>query len=101
MFRLFLIRNVKYYDYFSVLALSVVCALLLVIYICTVFYLCMRKVKKIYTYKYTVTKPYAGFRHPDRMEPDQNVRGREHFVPRPCWNFTFLHSGGHFRHGEM
>lgn len=28
----------------SVLALSVVCALLLVIYICTVFYLCMRKV---------------------------------------------------------
>ena len=28
----------------SVLALSVVCALLLVIYICTMFYFCMRKV---------------------------------------------------------
>ena len=29
----------------SVLALSVVCALLLVIYICTMFYFCMRKVR--------------------------------------------------------
>ena len=28
----------------SVLALSVVCALLLVLYICTMFYFCMRKV---------------------------------------------------------
>ena len=28
----------------SVLALSVVCALLLVLYICTLFYFCMRKV---------------------------------------------------------
>jgi hypothetical protein len=26
---------------------------------------------------YTVTRPYAGFRHPDRMAPDQTVRGRE------------------------
>ncbi len=25
----------------------------------------------------TVTRPYAGFRHPDRMAPDQTVRGRE------------------------
>ncbi len=58
------------------LALSVVCALLLVIYICTVFYLCMRKVQKIF--EYSVTRPFAGFRHPDRMATeDQTVRGGE------------------------
>jgi hypothetical protein len=28
---------------------------------------------------YTVTRPHAGFRHPDRMAPDQTVREREHF----------------------
>ncbi len=27
--------------------------------------------------EYTVTRLYAGFRHPDRMAPDQTVRGRE------------------------
>jgi hypothetical protein len=27
--------------------------------------------------QYTVTRPYAGFRHPDRMAPDQTVRGGE------------------------
>ncbi len=26
---------------------------------------------------YTVTRPYAGFRHPDRMAPDQTVREGE------------------------
>ncbi len=26
---------------------------------------------------YTVTRPYAGFRHPDQMVPDQMVRERE------------------------
>ena len=26
---------------------------------------------------YTVTRPYAGFCHPDWMAPDQTVRGRE------------------------
>jgi hypothetical protein len=26
---------------------------------------------------YTVRGPYAGFRHPDRMAPDQTVRGGE------------------------
>ncbi len=29
----------------------------------------------------TVTRPYAGFRHPDRMAPDQTVRGRENDCP--------------------
>ena len=42
----------------SVLALSVVCAMLLVIYICTMFYFCMRKVilqnqKVSFTHKIT------------------------------------------------
>ncbi len=45
---------------------------------------------------YTVTRPYAGFRHPDRIVLDP-VRGGEHFVPRPCWYFTFLNAGRHFR----
>ena len=40
-FRDFLIFEIQL---FPVLALSVVCALLLVIYICTMFYFCMRKV---------------------------------------------------------
>jgi hypothetical protein len=40
---------------------------------------------------------YAGFRHPDRMATDQKVRRREHFVPHPCWYFTILHGGRHFR----
>ncbi len=26
---------------------------------------------------HTVTRPYAGFRHPDRMAPESSVRGRE------------------------
>jgi hypothetical protein len=26
---------------------------------------------------YTVTRPYAGFRHPDQMAPDSSVRGGE------------------------
>jgi hypothetical protein len=30
---------------------------------------------------YTVTRPYAGFRHPDRMAPDQTVRERENDCP--------------------
>ncbi len=30
---------------------------------------------------YTVTRPYVGFRHPDRMAPDQTVRGRENVCP--------------------
>jgi hypothetical protein len=30
---------------------------------------------------YTVTRPYAGFRHPDLMEPDQTVRGGENDYP--------------------
>jgi hypothetical protein len=30
---------------------------------------------------YTVTRPYAGFRHPDRMSPDQMVRGEENDYP--------------------
>jgi hypothetical protein len=34
---------------------------------------------------YTVTRPYAGFRHPDRMAPDQMVRGGE--------NYCFIWSG--------
>ncbi len=38
---------------------------------------------------YTVTRPYAGFRHPDHMALDQTVRGGEHFVPRPCWYLHF------------
>ncbi len=44
---------------------------------------------------HTVTKPYAGFRHPDQMASDQTVRGGEHFVP-PQWHFSFLHAGRHF-----
>ncbi len=40
--------------------------------------------------RYTVTRPNTGFRHPDRMAPDQTVRGGEYFFPRPCWYFTFL-----------
>ncbi len=37
---------------------------------------------------YTVTRPYAGFRHPDRMAPDQTVRGGENdcFI----WSGNFL-----------
>jgi hypothetical protein len=31
--------------------------------------------------RYTVTRPYAGFRHPDRMAPDQTVRGGENDHP--------------------
>jgi hypothetical protein len=27
--------------------------------------------------EHTVTRPYAGFRHPDRMAPDSSVRGGE------------------------
>ncbi len=30
---------------------------------------------------YTVTRPYAGFRHPDRMAPDKTVRGGENDCP--------------------
>ncbi len=47
--------------------------------------------------EYIVIRTYAGFRHPDRMMRGQTVRGGEHFVPRPCWYFTFLHVGRHFR----
>ncbi len=38
--------------------------------------------------RYTVTRPYAGFRHPDRMAPDQTVRGGENdcFI----WSGNFL-----------
>ncbi len=37
---------------------------------------------------YTVTRPYAGFRRPDRMAPDQTVRGGENdcFI----WSGNFL-----------
>jgi hypothetical protein len=42
-----------------------------------------------------VTRPCEGFRH-----PDSSVRGGEHFVPRPCWYFTFLHAGIHFRSSD-
>jgi hypothetical protein len=42
---------------------------------------------------HTVTRLYGGFRHPDRMAPDLTVREGEHFVPYPCWYFTFLHAG--------
>ena len=37
---------------------------------------------------YTVTRPYAGFRHPDLMAPDQTVRGGEN----DCliWSGNFL-----------
>jgi hypothetical protein len=35
----------------------------------------------------------AGFRNPEWMASDSMVRGGEHFVPRPCWYFTFLHAG--------
>jgi len=37
---------------------------------------------------HTVTRPYAGFRHPDRMAPDQTVRGGENdcFI----WSGNFL-----------
>ncbi len=37
---------------------------------------------------YTVTRPYAGFRYPDRMAPDQTVRGGENdfFI----WSGNFL-----------
>ncbi len=37
---------------------------------------------------YTVTRPYAGFRHPDRMAPDQTVREGENdcFI----WSGNFL-----------
>jgi hypothetical protein len=45
---------------------------------------------------YTVTRPYAGFRHPDWMLPDHTFREGKHFVHRPCWYCTFLHSGRHF-----
>jgi hypothetical protein len=37
---------------------------------------------------YTVTRPYAKFCHPDRMAPDQKVRGEEQ-----CWK-TFLEFSG-------
>ncbi len=45
----------------------------------------------VMTYKllrHTVTRPYAGFRHPDRMAPDQTVRGGENdcFI----WSGNFL-----------
>jgi len=29
----------------------------------------------------TVTRPYAGFRHPDRMAPESSVRGRKNISP--------------------
>jgi hypothetical protein len=32
-------------------------------------------------YIHTVTRPYAGFCHPDRMAPDQTVRGGENDYP--------------------
>ncbi len=35
----------------------------------------------IFRLQYTLTRLYAGFRHPDRMAPDQTVRGRETFCP--------------------
>jgi hypothetical protein len=50
-----------------------------------------------FSIEYTVTRTFAGFRHPDRMMLGQTVRGGEHFVPRPCWYLTFLHVGRHFR----
>ncbi len=31
------------------------------------------------------------------MAQDQTVKGVEHFVPRLCWYFTFLHARRHFR----
>jgi hypothetical protein len=37
---------------------------------------------------YTVTRPYAGFRHPDRMAPDQTVRGGENDYS--IWSGNFL-----------
>ncbi len=41
-----------------------------------------------YLGQYTVTRPYAGFRHPDRMAPDQTVREGENdcFI----WSGNFL-----------
>ncbi len=36
----------------------------------------------------TVTRPYAGFRHPDRMAPDQTVRGGENYCF--IWSGNFL-----------
>ncbi len=45
-------------------------------------------IQLILKYLYTVTRPYAGFRHPDRMAPDQTVRGGENdcFI----WSGYFL-----------
>jgi hypothetical protein len=53
--------------------------------------------EKQYRISYIVTRPYSAFRHPDRIAPDSTVRGWEPLVPRPCWYFTFLHAGRHFR----
>jgi hypothetical protein len=38
---------------------------------------------------YTVTRPYAGFRHPDRMAPDQTVRGGENDYGPGIFSLTF------------
>ena len=56
--------------------------------ICSLFIDFWRSFAVICFLYYTVTRPYAGFRHPDRMAPDQTVRGGENdcFI----WSGNFL-----------
>jgi hypothetical protein len=79
--------------FISVLALSVVCALLLVIYICTVFYLCMRKVilqnQKARECNRTIFRGWGQQVH-DRRGQKIHDRGQQVPTwPRP-WQFSAL-----------
>ncbi len=49
---------------------------------------CLLRNNQTSEFSYTVTRPYAGFRHPDRMAPDQTVRGGENYCF--IWSGNFL-----------